>query len=94
MRKMKQDWVLGMLCQTFLPCSVRNVAQLMKNEGWTSTMDSHWCARARVCGRVVLWNLSSFCAFSRRFEVIRSLFNEEVINMTANEDGMPNEVWF
>ena len=70
MRKMKQDWVLGMLCQTFLPCSVRNVATLMKTEGWTSVMDSHW------------------------FEVIRMLFNEEVVNMTANDDGMPNEVWF
>jgi len=70
MRKMKQDWVLGMLCQSFLPCSVRNVATLMKTEGWTSVMDSHW------------------------FEVIKSLFNEEVINMTANEDGLPNEVWF
>ena len=42
MNKMKQDFVLGMLAQSFLPCSVRNVSTLMKNEGWTSTMDSHW----------------------------------------------------
>ena len=31
---------------------------------------------------------------SHWFEVIRMLFNEEVVNMTANDDGMPNEVWF
>ena len=52
------------------PNVITGFTTLMKTEGWTSVMDSHW------------------------FEVIRMLFNEEVVNMTANDDGMPNEVWF